>query len=150
MSESQGRKKEQKSEIFKTNEASISENDIPEFMRDSDFENLPPEAKRSVSRMVSMFMSTGPSPHPFISKMDTQQVGKVIDSMENDSRRDHEDRMSSRRWNFAALLVILTFVIILSFGCLWKDKSEYIAPIITALIGGVGGYGIGISRSREE
>ena len=97
-----------------------------------------------------MFMSSGPAPHPLFSKMNTEQVGKIIQNVENESVREHEDRMSSRRWNFAALVIVLIFILLLAAGCLWKDKLEYIAPIITALIGGVGGYGIGVSRNGKR
>ena len=96
--------------------------------------------------------SSGPAPHPFFAKMNTEQVGKVIENMDKESIRDHEDRMSSKKWGVAVLVVILVSILLLSADCLWKDKLEYIAPIITALIAGVGGYGIGLSRNgrRDE
>ena len=82
--------------------------------------------------------------------MTPEHVGKVIDNTEKDSIRDHENRMSARKWNFAALTIVLMFVLLLAAGCLWKDKLEYIAPIITALIGGVGGYGVGLTQSKKN
>jgi len=97
-----------------------------------------------------MFMTSGPAPHPLMSKITSEQVGKVIESIENDSVRDHENRMSSRRWGFAALVVVLLFILLLALACLWRDKAEYIAPIISALVGGVGGYGLGISQARRH
>ena len=142
---------EEKTKITKKNEDSLDaiEPKEEEFSSE-DFDSLPPEAKKHVSRMVSMFMSSGPAPHPFLSKMNTDQVGKVIDNIEKESIRDHQNRMASRRWDFAYLLAILVFILLIAAGCIWKDKFEYIAPIITAIIGAVGGYGLGVSRKESK
>lgn len=149
--------KEQKEETSEPSELAKSEKDkqeIPkpkegEILSAEEFEHLPPEAKKQVSRMISMFMSSGPAPHPLISKMNTEQVGKVIEYVETESIRDHKNRMSSRRWSFAALVIVLLFILSLAAGCLWKDKLEYIAPIITAIIGAAGGYGVGLTHGRR-
>lgn len=126
-----------------------SEDSMPPEMRE-EFQHLPPEAQKQVSRMFSMIMSSGPAPHPIFSKMNTEQVGKFIDNIENDFVRDHKNRISVRRWGFATLVVVLLFILALAAGCFWKDKLEYIAPIITALIAGVGGYGFGLSQKERR
>ena len=79
--------------LKKENESEV----IPREIMD-DLEGLPPEARKRVSQMFSMSMMSGPMPHPIYSKMNTEQVGKVIDNMEKDSVRDHENRISTRRW----------------------------------------------------
>ncbi len=150
--------KEQKEEKSEPSELTKSEDDKTEISKPAEmpaemlegFEQLPPEAKRQVSRMFSMFMSSGPAPHPIFSKMNTEQVGTVINNVETESIRDHKNRMSLRRWSFAALVIILLFILSLAAGCLWKDKLEYIAPIITAIIGVAGGYGVGLGHGRRS
>lgn len=141
------------SELVKSedNKTEISKPEEGGIISAEDYEQLPSEAKKQFSRMFSMFMSStsGPAPHPILSKINTEQVGKVIDYVETESIRDHKNRMSSRRWSFAALVIVLLFILSLAAGCLWKDKLEYIAPIITAIIGAAGGYGVGLTHGRR-
>lgn len=115
-----------------------------------EFEQMPTEVKKNFSKMISMFMSSGPMPHPIFSKMNTEQVGKVIDYIEEDSKRDHKNRMSERRYSFTAFVIILLFILALAAGCFWKDKLEYIAPILTAIVGFGGGYGVGVARQKNN
>lgn len=140
---------QESSELVKP-ETQKSEESKPSEEMSEEFEHLPPEAKKHISKMFAMSMSSGPAPHPIFSKMNTEQVGKVIDYVEEDNKRDHNYRVSQRRYDFATIIVILLFVLALAAGCLWKDKLEYIAPIITAIVGFGGGYGLGMSRQRNQ
>jgi hypothetical protein len=135
---------QQPEEIVPAEEESILPNEI--------LEKFPPEAREVVRKSTSMFMAGAmPPPHYHIAKkMTSEHIGKVIDGIEKDSQREHQGRMSTRRWNFAWLIACLIFILALSGLFLWKEKSEYIVPIITALLGGAGGYGIGLSQGQKR
>lgn len=135
---------EQPEDLASRGEESI----LPEEVLDK----LPPEAKEVVRKSTSMFMagSFAPPSYHISKKLTTDQIGKVIDNIESESVRDHKERMSSRRWNFAYLMLSLLFIVCISLIFLWKDKAEYVVPIITALLGGAGGYGLGLSRIHKK
>ena len=115
-------------------------------------EKLPPESRAMIQKSISMVMAGSmPPPSYYITKKITsEQIGKIIDHAESESQRDHKERMSTRRWNFAYMIGGLLFILLLSTLFLWRDKAEYMAPIITALVGGAGGYGIGLSQGQKR
>ncbi|MBN1806830.1 MAG: hypothetical protein JW837_16400 [Sedimentisphaerales bacterium] len=121
-------------------------------MPDEVIEKFPPEVREFVRKSTSMFMA-GPMlpPHYHIfKKMTPEHIGKILDSAEKDSEREHQGHMSDRRWNFAWLIACLVFILALSGLFLWTEKSEYIVHIITALVSGAGGYGIGLSKGQKR
>lgn len=115
-------------------------------------DKLDPEERKIVRRTFSMFMAGSfTSPHHYLfRKMTSEHIGKVLDGVERDNQREHQGRMSTRRWNYAYLITCLIFILAISGLFLWKDKSEYIVPIIAALSGFAGGYGIGLSRGQKR
>lgn len=135
---------EQPKDIVPTEDESILPDEI--------LEKFPPEVRGIVRKSTSMFMAGSlPPPHYYIArKMTPEHIGKILDSVERDSQREHQGRMSSKRWNFAWLIACLIFILAISGLFLWKDKSEYIVPIITALLGFAGGYGIGLSWGQKR
>jgi len=153
-----GKEEKPKSEEEKDKELKLPEHpeEIPEeeenILSDEIIEKLPPEIRGIVRKSTSMFMAGSyPPPYHYIfRKMTPEHIGKVIDSLDSDSQRDHKERMSTRRWYYAYLITILMFILLLSLLFLWKDKSEYIVPIITAILGGAGGYGIGLSMGQKR
>jgi len=135
---------EQPKDIVPTEEESILPDEI--------LEKFPPEVRGIVRKSTSMVMAGSlPPPHHYIArKITPEHIGKILDSCEKDSQREHQGRMSNRRWKYAYLITCLIFILAISGLFLWKDKSEYIVPIITALSGFAGGYGIGLSRGRGQ
>lgn len=141
MSDGQDKKESESTDITKDNKEAVP-------VDAQQFEHLPPEAKKQILEMTSMFMASGPMPHPIFTKMNTEQVGEVIKNMESECIREHNNKLSSRRFNFATFVCILVFVLLVFTGCLLKEKWEYVVPIITA-IGGFGG-GIGVAAIRNQ
>ena len=148
-------KKEAKKAIEKkiADDKSVSEDDdrkidIPVIPREF-IENLPPETREKFIRM-SMFMASGPVPHPLFEKFTPEHISKIIDVAEKDNERNFQNDQSTRKWNFAWLILIVVSIFAAVLIFLRWEKPEYIAPIITAIIAGIGGYGYGISRSGRQ
>ena len=104
---------------------------------------------RGTKKSLSMFMS-GPMPHPIYSKIQPEHITKLLELTDKDNERDFRDKVLNHKWNFAWLVVIMGSIIAAILIFLYWNKSEYITPIITAIIAGLGGYGFGKSRAGRE
>jgi hypothetical protein len=155
MAEETKEQKEKKDKQSESSEIVKSANETPEQPKpeelvEEEFRHLPPDERKEVSRMFSMIMSRGPMPNPIFSKINTAQVGKIIEYVETESIRDHQNRISSRRYYFAGFVLILVFILLIFVACLWKEKWEYVVPVITAIGGFGGGYGVGLKQTKDN
>jgi hypothetical protein len=114
------------------------------------FRSLPPDAQKAFTGMISMVLQSGPLPNPILSKITEEHIGKVIDNAEQDSVRNHQGKILEMKWGFWTLVVVLIFALALAVGCLVSKHFEYIVPIITAIIGGGGGIGIGYGIAKRS
>jgi len=154
--------KEEKSKLEKKQDNAIKKSEQPDnnttsekeqddFLPSEIIDKMPLEEQRIFKSMSVLMSARSDSPaNQFFRKITNDQAGKIIDNIENESKREHIERMSSKKWNCIYLLLILLFIILLSLLFLWKDKSEYIVPIITAFLGGAGGYGFGFGQGQKK
>jgi hypothetical protein len=111
-----------------------------------------PAGALQVEQFFGMIAQRLEAPDPFLDKLDSRQVGKLLDQAAEDSRREHERAMFSLK--LTAGMGIAAFALI--FGLCWLflayQKSDQIEKIIALLIGLVGGLasGIGIGRWSKE
>jgi len=116
-------------------------------------DKLPPELKKAVESF-SLQAFTGPVFHPILKKVTESHIDKVLDQTEKDSERDFEDAKSSRRYGFAAFVIICALFVFLTWYLTAVDKDLY-RDIIKVLLGLVGGFGGGfafkgyLDRDRE-
>ena len=132
-----------KSEIKKNDHSDVVPG-IPSEVLD----NLPPEARKKLISM-SMFMSSGPIPHPLYEKLEAEHLHKIIDATEKDNERDFQDKQSSRRWNCLWLLVICVFILAVFALFIFSKNTDLVVPIGTALLGFAGGFGSGFGVGRH-
>ena len=112
-------------------------------------EKLPPPVREIVRSSMSMVMS-GSAPHPLLSKINPDHISSIIDASEKDSERDFQDNQSSRKWNFAWLIAICLFILLVFGLLIYAQKAEYIVPIGTAMLGFAGGFGSGLGVERYK
>lgn len=105
---------------------------------------MPPGTREFFATMMS-----GPMPHPLLSKIDSEHIHKIIDFSDKDADREFKSSAYKRRYAFAALLLAALFVAFLLVYMTQIGKTEYVTPILTALVGAAGGYGIGFARGRK-
>lgn len=101
-----------------------------------------PRAVELVEHFSAM-MQVGPRPNPFIEKLDTDQLGKIIEHTEAQNKRDHTSetkRENSRRY-YVGIGAVIIFALCWLF--LAYDKSDHIDAIISAVVGLLGGFGLG-------
>jgi len=111
-------------------------------------DSLPPETRKKLVSM-SMFMSSGPVPHPLYEKIEAEHLHKIIDAAEKDNEKDFQDKQSSRKWNCLWLLVICLFIFAVFSLFIFSKNTDLVIPIGTALLGFAGGFGSGFGVGRH-
>lgn len=86
----------------------------------------------------------------FVDKLDTQQLGKLIDQADEDSKRAHERGAQLTRYGFIFMIALLVAILILCGMFLAFQKGDLLREIIVLLIGGAGGSGIGFTVGRAS
>ena len=121
-----------------------------QIISDEDMEKLPHPA-REIVRSMSMVMS-GSTSHPLLSKINPEHISRIIDASEKENERGFQDNQSSRKWNFAWLIAICLFILLVFGLLIYAQKAEYIVPIGTAMLGFAGGFGsgLGVGRYRRK
>ena len=102
----------------------------------------PTEMIHRVERFMGM-MQVGSRSESLIEKLDTSQISQVIDNAEKDSVRQHtldQKQENSRRF-YALTVCFVVFAICWLF--LGYNKTEHIDAVISAIVGLLGGYGLG-------
>src|SRR6185369_15883474 len=74
---------------------------------------LPPEVRKAVEFSLQAF--SGPVYHPVVQKITEAHIDKVLDQTEKDSERDFKERISSRRYGFAAFLIICVLFVFITW-----------------------------------
>lgn len=114
----------------------------------------------AVTEMVSM-MGIGPMANPLHGKMTPEHITQVLElAAKHDEREynlhkseqdnDAQDRKSTRRYAFAAFVVIT--ILILVILVLFRDKPSILIPTLTGVIGLTTGFagGFGVGRWRSD
>jgi len=105
---------------------------------------LPPEARAKVVEMLSLQAFSGPVFHPITKKVTEQHIDKILDEAGKDSQRSFEDSRSSRRYGFAAFVVLVLLFVFVTIFLTSVDRDLY-RDVIKVLLGVIGGFGGGFA-----
>ena len=123
-------------------------NILPDDEMVEEIQNLPPEVKKSLSMFFSMGRISSGSP---ISKyINSEHIGKIIDSSDKDSERAYQKFKSSeitKRYAIAAILALVLMVLL--YAGITKDQ-QLSEKIITAGISALGGFGAGYAVAKQN
>jgi hypothetical protein len=139
-----------KGELTKPEEESTLERaleDVPGFAEV--IKELPPEQQKTVSGLFAQF-SPGSMSSPIAKQINSEHISQLIANDERDSERAF--KMSSiaettKRLSIAAVLTLVTLVLL--YAGITKDK-ELSEKVMTAAIGGLGGFGIGLAVGKQK
>jgi hypothetical protein len=113
-------------------------------------ENGPPPAAmmRRVEQVFSM-MQVGSPRESMLEKLDSSQISKVIQNAENDSVRQHA--MEGKRENSRRIYACVSVAVVIGICWLFLafKETDHLDAVITALIGLMGGYGLGTANSKN-
>jgi hypothetical protein len=123
--------------------------EVTEILRD-----VKPETRKEIERiMVSQFsMISRISPDVEVSKKITSDhITTMLNTRDKAMEHTFQDN-KGKRW-FSIALVFLACVVLVAIILLLKDTPDTMEKIITivlsALLGGAGGYGIGFSKGKD-
>lgn len=113
------------------------------------FKELPLQERRIFSSLIARFTS-GPEPSPISKKLTSEHITQLIEASDKDSQREFQSAQSAettKRLAMAALLALVLFI--LGYAGLTKDK-ELAEKVMTAGIGALGGYGVGVATAKQK
>ena len=90
------------------------------------------------------------NPDALTARLSDRQLSQVITQAAAEDLRKHEERMLLIRSTMYLLAGSLVVVIVLCWLFLYYQKSELITPIITAILGAAGGFGVGRSTAPKK
>jgi len=111
---------------------------------------LPPDVRRAVEFSLQAF--SGPVFHPIVKKITEGHIDKVLESAENDSKRDFKDRMAGRWFGLIYAVIGALLFIFLTIYVAGQDKELYrdlLTKVIIFFGGGGLGYGVKAFLDRE-
>lgn len=117
-------------------------------------EELPKEEQKAVKHFMqlSMQMARVSSPQAeLMKKMTSENISEIAKLQGKELDLEYKDRHESKMLYIA----VMVCVIVLIFGLIFLLRSqpdllkEILVPIITLIVGSVGGYGFGKSRRDE-
>ncbi len=112
-------------------------------------ESVPPSqvGPRLVERFMAEFRGEVFPGDSFIDKLDTKQLGKLLDQAGEDGKRQHQLDVQRYWMTFLLLFSVPVFVLLLCWIFLNYEKGDLLREIIALLIGlgggGAGGYTLG-------
>ena len=111
-------------------------------------DKIPTEAREEIEKFISIAATSryvGPMPHPLTSKITEEHVTKIIDNVEKDDQRSFEERKGVRNTTLTIFILILVFIAGFLIFFTLRGQTEILIPLLTAVVGAGGGYGIGRS-----
>jgi hypothetical protein len=128
--------------LEKPEEQKDQDPDQPLTLEPEVLKKLPPEVRKLVEFSLQSF--SAPVFHPITKKINEAHIDKLLDQSEADSTREFKDRTSSRRYSFAAFVVVCVLFVFLTYYLTTVDKDLY-RDVVKVLIGLVGGFGGGFA-----
>ena len=133
----------------------IKVDDPVEDALESLLEDVPQDDKKAMRKVIgmSMQMAKVTSPHSeLMSKVTSENISEIMDL------RGKELDLSYKESHESKILYAGVFVgvIVTIFGIIFllKEQPELLkdvlVPLITLIVGSVGGYGVGYGRSKKE
>jgi amino acid permease len=135
-------------EIKNTTQNSENQNEIiPSDDNDSE-ENIVHHVK---STMQALMMTSGSS-SIFADKLNTEHLTKIIENKERQDEREFRTSRDNKVFILVCLLIVFAFVLI--FCLCFKNDIDMIKtiviPVISIIIGGLGGYGLGYKKGLSS
>lgn len=143
----------------KSEENSIARNDALDDEADSEelppqlveaIGELPPEARsRVTASFLALHHRSSSSVSPVAEQINAQHIDKILENSDKENQREFqrsEMAEATKRYALGALLALVAIVLV--YAGITKDK-ELSDKVMTAAIGGLGGFGIGISYAAK-
>ena len=106
--------------------------------------DVPQEHRKAITRAFSSVTQfAGPVFNPIFQKVTSEHVTRIIDSMENDSVRDHDTGKSRRRYQLTYSILGLGAIVGLIIFFTLTDNRDLMIPVITSVAGFLGGLATG-------
>lgn len=112
-----------------------------------DMENAPDIVKKMVFSSISSNTS-----NPFFEKINEEHINTLLNSVENESKRDFDNANRNRYFIGGLLALILIFIIAISLIFTDKDFIKDVLTILITFIGGLsfgGGLGYAIGNKNK-
>jgi hypothetical protein len=113
----------------------------PELMK-----QIPPEAQQQIRQMIAMFGQVSGPVHPLAKKLTEGHITKIIDNIEKDEDRRFQEGRDVRKMGLTIFFAILIVLASLMVFFTVMNRTDILIPLVSALVGFGGGYGIGRSR----
>lgn len=113
---------------------------------------LPPDTARELTVFLSSVQRIGPAAHPLAGKIQAEHIAQIIQSSDDESKREYRDGELTRRWGFATFIVVIVFLLFLCVYLPQIDKEIFESAMKVALgfLGGVGAGAYGITKFRKK
>ena len=120
------------------------------ILPDEIIEKFPPEDRKQIQRIFSSMVVSGysgPMQNPLARKLNEGHITKIIDNTEKEDQRLFQNAREERKVGLTVFFGILIPVVGLLVFFTLSNKIEVLIPMLSALVGFGGGYGIGRTRS---
>nr|WP_308743525.1 hypothetical protein [uncultured Anaerocolumna sp.] len=142
------KQKNAKQEVIEKNQ----NDDFTDF--DDILENVPPEARHEVKKMLSMSLQMGRVISPeteLMNKMTSEHISSFLASQDTAMKKQFQESRENKIFVFGVFIFALVFIVVLIN--LLKDKPDIMEKVLFTLgglvTGSFGGYGYGKSRNNE-
>lgn len=120
---------------------------IAEVLGADTAESLRPEARNQLARMFSGISSVGITGfNPILRILTSEHILKMLDNRDRSDERAHTSEASERRYRFLYFLIGLVAAIALLVFFSVTNEREMLTNVLIALLGFVGGFGLGRAR----
>lgn len=150
MEEKKEKNSEKTQDLDSTDKGSLEEPELEDVL-----ENLPPEGRKVIERMIissSIQMRSISSPETVVmKKLTSDHISKYLDGAELEMKNNYTEKFHRKVFIFLTMIIVMVFFILLVL--ILKDKPEVMEKIIYTVggvvIGAFGGYGFGKHKIEE-
>ncbi len=123
---------------------------LAELIGEETYEHVPPESRSRITRSISIFTSIGGDRFsPLFRSLTPEHISKILENSERSGEREHDSQASARRYQFLYFLIGLIAAIGLIVFFSLTDDRVTLTTVIVAILGFVGGFGLGLNRGRR-
>lgn len=118
-------------------EGEDEESDDAEDVADEMYPDIPPQQRRSLTRMMaSLTQVSGSVSNPLFDKITPEHLTSIIENVDTSDKRKHRYSLS---YFFGAIAAILFMVVFLTI----QDEGTLLSNIIAGILGFGEGFGVG-------
>ncbi|MFH0980167.1 MAG: hypothetical protein V2A79_01340 [Planctomycetota bacterium] len=103
-------------------------------------EKIPPEVRQKV---VSLFLEARTGFDPITAKITPEHIIKAMELAKDNADKNFAFAKGSRWFQLAVFSITVAITLFLIVYLIERDKSQFLAPLLSALLGFAGGYGLG-------